>query len=150
MSRFVFSFPTTELSLRVADDIFGIVIDSQVIDRVEKHRLKVIVSELFVNAFLHGNRSDPKKFIEVVLEVGDAEFVVTVKDNGNGAPRKTLQALACSPVDANAENGRGMGIMHKFADKFDSYRASDGRFCVRVARKIKALPDKNEISARQA
>jgi anti-sigma regulatory factor (Ser/Thr protein kinase) len=145
MSRFTFSFPTTEISLRVADDIFGIIIDAQNIDRMERHRLKVIVSELFVNAYLHGNRADPEKTIDVVIEIGGDEFVVIVKDSGNGMSKEKVKALSHSVTDPQSESGRGIGIMGRLGDRIDSFRDSDGRFCVRVAKKIREMSNKDGL-----
>ncbi|OGC89449.1 MAG: hypothetical protein A2W25_16500 [candidate division Zixibacteria bacterium RBG_16_53_22] len=137
MSKFTFSFPTAEISLRVADDIFGVIIDAQNFDRMERHRLKVIVSELFVNAYLHGNKADPEKCIDVVLEIDEYNFVVIVKDRGDGLSREKVKALSRAIVDHQTEHGRGFGLMHRLGDKVDSFRDSDGRFCVRVAKRIR-------------
>jgi anti-sigma regulatory factor (Ser/Thr protein kinase) len=145
MSKFTFSFPTTEMSLRVADDVFGIIIDAQNLDRMDRHRLKVIVSELFVNAYLHGNRADPEKYIDVVLEVSGDEFVAIVKDSGNGLSKEKVKALSHTVVDPKSEHGRGLGIMHRLGDRVDSFRDSDGRFCVRVAKKIREINNKNSL-----
>jgi serine/threonine-protein kinase RsbW len=133
------------MSLRVADDIFGIIIDAQNIERMERHRLKVIVSELFVNAYLHGNKADPAKYIDVVLEIDENEFVVIVKDRGDGLSREKVKALSHAVVDPQSEHGRGLGMMHRLGDKVDSFKDSDGRFCVRVAKKIKETNNKNGL-----
>lgn len=136
MNRFQFSFPTAEISLRVADDIFGVVVDSINVDRLERQRLKVVLSELFVNAYLHGNKSDPEKTIEVVLEIGEGEFVAVVKDRGDGMPREKFKALTRALVDPMAENGRGIGLTHRLCSRVDNFRDSEGRYCVRVMKKL--------------
>jgi serine/threonine-protein kinase RsbW len=150
MNKFSFSFPTTEMSLRVADDIFGIIIDAQNLERMERHRLKVIVSELFVNAYLHGNKADPEKHIDVVIEVDENEFVAVVKDCGDGLSREKVKDLSHTPADSRAEHGRGLGIMRRLGDKIDSYRDSGGKFCVRVVRKIREINDKTSLAESKA
>jgi serine/threonine-protein kinase RsbW len=145
MSKFFFSLPSNELSLRVADDIFGVVINSLDIDHIEKHRLKVIVSELFVNAYVHGNKRDPEKYIDVVFEVNVDEFVAVVKDRGDGVPGDKFKSRHRAALDPFPENGRGFQLTHNLSDKVDSYKDSEGRFCVRIARKLGDMKNKNGL-----
>ena len=140
MSKYYFSFPSTETSLKVSDDIFGILIGSLEIDDLEKHRLKIVVSELFVNAYLHGNNADPSKYIDVVIEFDDGGFVVIVKDQGNGIERDKFKALAVTLSASLEDRGRGIKIMRRLSDRVDFFKDSDGRFCMRAIKKfIKAV-----------
>ena len=136
MSKFYFSFPSTETALKVSDDIFGILIGNLNIDGFEQHRLKIVVSELFVNAYLHGNNSDPSKYIDVIIEFDDEEFVVTVKDQGNGIGREKFKVLAETLSASMDEHGRGVKIMRKLSDKVDFFKDADGRFCMRAIKKF--------------
>jgi serine/threonine-protein kinase RsbW len=136
MSKFYFSFPSTETAFRVSDDIFGILIGNLNVDGFEKHRLKVVVSELFVNAYLHGNNGDPSKYIDVIMEFSDEEFAVTVKDQGNGIGREKFKALAETLSASMDDHGRGVKIMRRLSDRVDFFKDSDGRFCMRAIKKF--------------
>jgi anti-sigma regulatory factor (Ser/Thr protein kinase) len=136
MSKFLFSFPSTELSLKVSNEIFGILIDNLNIDKNEKYRLKIVVSELFANAFVHGNRSDPAKYIDVVIDINNQEFVAIVKDQGTGVTPEKLKILGVALPEPLSEHGRGINIAQKYGDNVDLYKDPDGRFCIRFARKL--------------
>ncbi len=136
MSKFFFSFPSNEIALGAADGVFGALIDRLEVSKTEKHRLLVIVSELFNNAYLHGNKGDPAKYIDVVLELGAGEFTASVRDQGPGIDAARLSEAVPSDPDFESEHGRGLKIMRKFGDKVDMSTDRDGRFCVKVTRKI--------------
>ena len=85
---------------------------------MERHRLKVIVSELFVNAYLHGNKADPEKCIDVVLEIDEYNFVVIVKDRGDGLSREKVKALSRAIVDHQTEHGRVWRSQNSIRFKF--------------------------------
>jgi anti-sigma regulatory factor (Ser/Thr protein kinase) len=136
MSKFFFSMPSCELALKASDDMFGALIAKLDIDDAEKHRLRIIVSELFTNAYLHGNNADPKKYIDLTLEFGDGDFTAVAKDQGTGMPEDMLRIQ--TQADPESEHGRGLKIMHKLGDKIDISTDNDGRFCVKVTKKITA------------
>jgi len=90
MNRYFFSFPNTEEAFRISDDVFGHVIDTVDADISERQRMKLIVSELVMNAYLHGNKFDTKKRIEVALEIDASDFIATVKDEGTGFTKQRI------------------------------------------------------------
>jgi anti-sigma regulatory factor (Ser/Thr protein kinase) len=139
MNSFHFTFPATEMSMRVADDIFGIMINSLAIDQTEKRGLKVMVSELFIDAYLHGKNTVPETYIEVVFEIGDSELAIIVKDRRNDVSRDKIKALSYAKVDSAPKRGPGIGIMNGICDKVHSFRNAEGSFCVRVSKQIKPI-----------
>jgi len=140
MVRYFFSFPSTEEAFRISDDIFGQIIDTINAEVAERQRLKLIVSELYMNAYLHGNRADASKFIDVSIEIGADEFVTIVKDEGAGLTKVRFKEMVESIADVESVSGRGMRIIYKLSDKVRVFRDERGKFCIKSTRKLEKKP----------
>lgn len=135
MIEYRLSFSSAEKAYNISDDIFKIIIDTIDTDLVEKNRLRLIVSELYMNAYVHGNEKDPAKVIDVVLRIGDGDFTVIVKDQGPGVSEQKFKELADSVSAYDDPSGRGIKIVHKLCDKVQTFRDNDDKSCVRATRK---------------
>lgn len=140
MEKYTFSFPNTSRAYEISADILNPVIESLIVDVSEKQRLKLIVSELVMNAYIHGNKGDPDKTVDVVILIDDENFDVTVKDRGEGLDEGKLREIVMSVSEERDESGRGMKIVNKLCDQVQLLRDEDDRFCIRVTRKIKSHP----------
>lgn len=140
MNRYLFSFPSTEEAFKISDDIFGLIIDTIDVDIAEKQRLKLIVSELYMNAYLHGNRTDDSRFIDVSLEIGKDEFVTIVKDEGEGLTGQKFQEIVESVADPESTSGRGIRIVYKLSDRVQVFKDERGKFCVKAVKKLASKP----------
>jgi serine/threonine-protein kinase RsbW len=140
MEAYTFSFPNTARAYGISAEILNPVIDSLADDTPEKQRLKLIVSELVMNAYIHGNRSDPHKTIDVVIQVDEKEFIAVVKDQGRGFEEEDYRRMVTAVSGENDESGRGMKIVHKLCDQVQLYKDEDDKFCIRVSRRIKSQP----------
>ena len=140
MVRYFFSFPSTEEAFKISDDIFGRVIDTIDIEIAERHRLKLILSELYMNAYLHGNKEDISRFIDVSMEIGPDEFIAVVKDEGAGITVRRFQELVGKTADFESDSGRGIRIVNKLSDKIELFKDETGKFCIKAARKFKKKP----------
>ena len=79
-------------------------------------RIRTVLEEMAVNAWLHGNKENPHKAIVVRWRCGGEEFQLEVKDEGPGFDPK------CAPDPTTAENltkpcGRGIFIIKYFSDQ---------------------------------
>lgn len=140
MNRYFFSFPNTEEAFRISDDVFGHVIDTVDTDIAERQRMKLIVSELFMNAYLHGNKFDTKKYIDVALEIDVNEFIATVKDEGTGFTKQRFKKMVEDISDLESNSGRGIKIIHELSDKINVFKDEKGKFCIKAFRKFKTKP----------
>lgn len=145
MSKYFFSFPSTELSLKISDDIFSVLINNVDIAEHEKYQLKVVISELFVNAYLHGNAADPGKYIDVIIELNKTEVVVIVKDQGNGVSLEKFKEYVGSLPESLSEHGRGINIARRFGDKVDLFKDPEGKFCIRFARRLNNIKKTSDL-----
>jgi serine/threonine-protein kinase RsbW len=79
---------------------------------------KILVSTLEAvnNAILHGNKSNPKKVVDINIAYKTNVLKITVKDEGNGfrpeeVPDPTL------PENIEELNGRGVYLMSRLSDE---------------------------------
>lgn len=79
---------------------------------------KILVStmEAVNNAILHGNRSDPKKIVEIVITYKTNELKIKVADEGPGFRPENIPDPTI-PENIEALNGRGVYLMSHLSDK---------------------------------
>jgi serine/threonine-protein kinase RsbW len=94
--------------------------------------LGTAVIEACTNAMEHGNQLDENVTIEVHVEIGDGRIEVVVIDRGNGFDFRNWQPSD----DLMRERGRGILIMREFTDELEFSRREDGRFQVRLVKKV--------------
>ncbi len=140
METYTFSFPNTARAYGISPEIVNPVIDSLIADAPEKYRLKLIVSELVMNAYIHGNKGDPNKTIDVAMQIDDEQFVVMVKDQGGGLNDEKFHEIVMSASGESDESGRGMKIVQRLSDRVQLYKDKDDKFCIRVTRRINSSP----------
>jgi serine/threonine-protein kinase RsbW len=140
MSRYSFSFPSTEEAFRISDDIFGRVIDTIDMEVAERQRLKLIVSELYMNAYLHGSKGDASKPIDVSIDVGSDRIVIIVKNEGPGLTEKRFKELIEARADYESDSGRGIRIVHKLSESVKLFRDETDKFCIESTKKLKKSP----------
>jgi serine/threonine-protein kinase RsbW len=79
---------------------------------------KILVStmEAVNNAILHGNNSNPEKYVSIAIDFKDNELKVKVTDEGTGfRPEKVPDPTI--PENIEGINGRGVFLMSHLADQ---------------------------------
>jgi len=90
------------------------------------------VIEACTNAMEHGNRLDDVLPIQVIFEVEGYEITITVLDEGPG-----FDFEHWTPSDElMRQRGRGILIMREFTDTLEFGRHEDGRFMIRMVKKL--------------
>jgi serine/threonine-protein kinase RsbW len=85
-------------------------------DEDEGFRVAMAVREAAVNAVLHGNNYDPKKFVTANFENTGKSLVITIADEGEGLdPEKLPDPLA--PENLLRGTGRGIFLIRSFLDE---------------------------------
>jgi serine/threonine-protein kinase RsbW len=106
-------------------------------DPEEEFRFAVCVSEAYTNAYIHGNKLNPSKSINVVFSWDDETVRVDIEDQGEGNP-DALQLNNSRPdVDCEKNGGRGVGIMKLFADKIEVDERQEGGLRVSVSFRLR-------------
>lgn len=81
----------------------------------ELFKLRVIYSELIINAITHGNKQDPSKRVELIVSLNDYSVVSTIKDEGGGFDYAALFRPK-NLMETVLEQGRGLQIVHSLTD----------------------------------
>ena len=95
------------------------------------------IIEACTNAMEHGNKLDEAIEIEIVFEVGADMITVTVFDTGPGFDFKSWEPSD----DLMRPRGRGILIMREFTDELEFGRHDDGRFRVRLVKRLVIADD---------
>ena len=77
-------------------------------------RIELGLHEALVNAVVHGNLSNPNKVIRVRRILTPNWFVWQIQDEGNGIVKN--KRLGSLPLENDANNGRGIYLIHKCFD----------------------------------
>jgi serine/threonine-protein kinase RsbW len=90
------------------------------------------VIEACTNAMEHGNELDDHLPIQVIYEVEEEQITITVRDEGPGFDHEHWE-----PSDElMRQRGRGIQIMREFTDELEFSRHEDGRFQIRMVKKL--------------
>jgi serine/threonine-protein kinase RsbW len=81
-------------------------------------RILVSVLEAVNNAILHGNKSNPSKFVDIELYTVNGDMIIKVSDEGNGF-NPELVPDPTAPQYLQELNGRGVFLMSHLADKLE-------------------------------
>ncbi len=90
------------------------------------------VIEACTNAMEHGNALDDHLPIQVIFEIEEFQVTITVLDEGPGFDFEHWK-----PSDElMRQRGRGIQIMRGFTDELEFGRHDDGRFMIRMVKKL--------------
>lgn len=76
--------------------------------------LRLVLNELLINAFEHGNKSDLDKFMHLCLVIDDIELKLRIKDEGEGLCLEGYD-YDCKKLN---NHGRGLLIVEELTDCF--------------------------------
>ena len=79
------------------------------------NNLALSVSEAASNSVVHGNNSDPSKFLKGKITVTDEVMEVSLKDQGNGFEVSEVPDPT-KPENILKDSGRGIHIIRNFVD----------------------------------
>ncbi len=93
----------------------------------------VAITEALANAILCGNGDDVRKLVRVRVRVDSETLVVEVTDEGAGFDLAAAMRDPTTPDRLECEDGRGLFLMHSFADVVEQFREEpDGLNVVRL------------------
>lgn len=84
----------------------------------DRSNLYIALDEAFVNAVIHGNRSDPNKLVRITAELSAHEARFTVEDEGEGFDRAAVPD-PCDPANLFKTSGRGVLLIHNIMDEVE-------------------------------
>lgn len=111
--------------LTLKNDVIKALLDvasrEKLIAEQEKGRWRLCLDEALVNAIVHGNNGDPRRFVKVTLMAGNSRWAVLIEDEGEGFDPKDIPESG-SLRSLYAESGRGILLMKEFTDELRYYR----------------------------
>ncbi|CAA6678242.1 MULTISPECIES: SpoIIE family protein phosphatase [unclassified Lentimonas] len=107
------------------------------LDDREKEGWKLTFTELVNNATEHGCHDNSDLSIYVRWWSVNNTVCLLTQDEGNGPP-EALTRSPSLPDDPLSEGGRGLFIIHNFADKFEHWRCESG-YIAQVTKSYKRL-----------
>lgn len=104
-----------------------------------RHWIGLAVREAVANAIKHGNRLDPGKRVDVVMDVEDDRVEIRVADEGEGFdPEGIGDPLA--PENRLRADGRGIFYMRKFMDEVGYSFGPGGGTVVTLRKRLDGSP----------
>ncbi len=73
-------------------------------------KIRLILDELIINSYKHGNRYDNKKLIDALVLLDDDLAMVKVKDQGSGI-------IINNHLDKYLDHGRGITLVNNISDE---------------------------------
>jgi serine/threonine-protein kinase RsbW len=104
-------------------------------ERIED--LKTAVSEACLNAMEHGNKGRPEARVVISMHLGDKDFRVSVKDEGNGIPHVPQNIDIRRKVERlEPPNGLGLYLIQQLVDRVEFNEKTDGGHVVKMVLKM--------------
>lgn len=86
--------------------------------------VRLVLSELLVNAIIHGNNEDPSKVVELDVELEEAEIISLIRDEGNGFDMHGKLRREQSFNHLLRGHGRGLQLVDALTDSLHYDEAS--------------------------
>ena len=107
------TFSSDPDNLTKVEEFISEIADEYNIDDELKNSLTLSVSEASSNAMVHGNKLDPRKFVDIRISVNEDKIKVVIKDEGDGFEPESIPDPT-APENILKDSGRGIFIMKNF------------------------------------
>jgi serine/threonine-protein kinase RsbW len=94
------------------------------------------VDEVCANLMIHSHKCNPKKSIDLLIDVKNQEVIFEIKDTGNGFNIKNYQEPTIKDIIVEKKKG-GLGLMlvKRIMDKVEFIKIDNSNIC-RLKKKI--------------
>lgn len=114
----------------------------------QRFRFTVAVFEAYTNAFIHGNNCDPTKNVCLSFKWDNHSAQIAIEDEGEQGVEAINLDSASAVVPAEKSDGRGIGIIKKYADGIRVEQREGGGLRLVLEWKVAHLSGRNRtISA---
>lgn len=99
--------------LDVATSAVIAALDQRGYDKASTFAVRLALEEALTNAVRHGNKEDPSRKVTLQFDIGEAEAIIEVQDEGEGFdPTAVPDPTAAENLDI--PSGRGLMLMRSF------------------------------------
>ena len=109
------------------------------IDDAEKEGWKLVFTEAVNNTIEHGSNYNAEKIVKIRWWSTRSSVYIETQDQGSGPDRAKAENPSL-PDDPLAESGRGLFIMHNFADEMTHWYSKEG-YILRIRKNYERLND---------
>jgi anti-sigma regulatory factor (Ser/Thr protein kinase) len=121
-------FSCSAFSLAIAEEIFAIIARAATSNKQKQYHIRIVLSELFSNAYLHGDKSAPDSAIEFEACFNSERFTAKIMNKGKRIAENKDKRL--ESICPSAESGRGLAIVRKLCDSVHYKMLDDEKFCL--------------------
>jgi anti-sigma regulatory factor (Ser/Thr protein kinase) len=119
-------FPISMVSVRLADDIFDAIARNVTVDTKLAFNIRLVLSEVFSNAFLYGEKQSAGAVIEFRGCFNNHKFVASIINEGTGFSDNAIEWNKFPK--AMEESGRGLKIIRQLCDKLEFRKHNENKF----------------------
>lgn len=111
--------------IKKAEDILESLCSNYEISKEKFINIQIALSEVLVNAIMHGNKQNPDKKVFVNFSINKQHLLISVKDQGSGFD---INKLPDPTLNDNLykESGRGIYILKSLTDKIECITSAEG------------------------
>jgi anti-sigma regulatory factor (Ser/Thr protein kinase) len=122
------TFVDTSFNLSVAEEIFTALARSATTDIQKQFHIRTVLSEIYGNAYLYGDKARPNGVIEFEACFSPDRFFASVVNEGKGLT--DISNRKVESISPYAESGRGLAIVRKLCDNVYFKKMSETKFGV--------------------
>lgn len=128
-------FSSNRNNFRYAEDILFKANKDFKLNESDFRNLLIAVSEIVINAIVHGNKEDESKKVIILIEYDESVMRIKIYDEGNGFMAKDVTDPTLSE-NILKDSGRGLYIIKSLVEEFN-YRHTDNgsEFIITVKKK---------------
>jgi anti-sigma regulatory factor (Ser/Thr protein kinase) len=118
MTEFSVRFRSTLAHVKAAESLWNVFLEAQALPAEKRYWLSLSIHELAINAIVHGNREDERKWVSIEMEGRDGMLEVRITDEGC---QERLPEIVDPTREENLlkNHGRGLYIVQNNVDELD-------------------------------
>jgi serine/threonine-protein kinase RsbW len=123
MNKYTLSISSSKKNINLVEDLLIEANKAFHLDENKFQRFQIAVSEMIINAIVHGNKEQAEKKVFISIEFDEQKITVFVTDEGNGFD---IDTVPDPTIEENIPkiSGRGLFIVKSLVDEF-SYKHTD-------------------------
>ncbi len=134
MKTVVKEITSSRHNIKEVEDVLLVINEDFKLPTEEYNKLMIVVTEVVMNAIVHGNKLDDSKVVKLTVNYNDKEMKIKINDEGNGFDFTNL------PDPTTEENllkntGRGIFIVKSLIDDVEYKNTGKGSEIIITVRK---------------
>jgi serine/threonine-protein kinase RsbW len=118
MTEFSVRFRSALANIKAAESLWNVYLEGQALPAEKRYWLSLSIHELAINAIVHGNREDERKWVSIEMEGRQGILEVRITDEGG---QERIPPIVDPTREENLlkNHGRGLYIVKNNVDELD-------------------------------